>query len=85
MKKLTLIALQALFLTACHEAPAPKQEAPAPIVQGQQIRFSPNHPQLTLLSITAATATKSITVELPAKLVRAKTQTPIAKLNRAHL
>jgi cobalt-zinc-cadmium efflux system membrane fusion protein len=69
MKKLTLIALQAILLAACHEAPHPKQEAPAPIVQGQQIRFSPNHPQLTLLSITAATVTKSITVELPAKLV----------------
>ena len=69
MKKFTLIALLVLLLTACHEAPIPKQEAPAPIVQGQQLRFPPNHPQLALLGISAATATKSITVELPAKLV----------------
>jgi cobalt-zinc-cadmium efflux system membrane fusion protein len=38
-------------------------------VQGQQLRFPPNHPQLALLGISAAAATKSITVELPAKLV----------------
>ncbi len=69
MKKLTPIALLALLLTGCHEAPVPKQEAPAPIVQGQQLRFPPNHPQLALLGISAAVATKSITVELPAKLV----------------
>jgi cobalt-zinc-cadmium efflux system membrane fusion protein len=69
MKKLTPLALLALLLVGCHEAPAPKQEAPAPIVQGQQLRFPPNHPQLALLGISAAAATKSITVELPAKLV----------------
>jgi len=63
------IGLQALFLAACHEAPAPKVEAPAPIVQGNQIRFAPNHPQLALLSIAAASNTKTLTVELPAKLV----------------
>ena len=69
MKKLTSVALLALLLAGCHEAPVPKQEAPAPIVQGQQLRFPPNHPQLALLGISAAVATKSITVELPAKLV----------------
>ena len=69
MKKLSSLTLLALLLVGCHEAPTPKQEAPAPIVQGQQLRFPPNHPQLALLGISAATTTKSITVELPAKLV----------------
>jgi cobalt-zinc-cadmium efflux system membrane fusion protein len=64
-----ILALQALLLVACHEAPAPKVEAPTPIVQNNQIRFAPNHPQLALLSITAASSTKAINIELPAKLV----------------
>lgn len=64
-----VIALQALLLVACHEAPAPKTEAPSPIVQNNQIRFPPNHPQLALLGITAASNTKAINIELPAKLV----------------
>lgn len=62
-------ALSAALLSACHEAPVQKVEAPAPIVQNNQLRFAPNHPQLALLGITAASATQSLTIELPAKLV----------------
>jgi membrane fusion protein, heavy metal efflux system len=74
MKKtnLTLLiaaVINAALLTACHEAPAPKVESPAPIVQNNQIRFAPNHPQLALLGIAAASATQAINIELPAKLV----------------
>jgi len=47
----------------------PKQEAPAPITQGNQIRFVANHPQLALLTTAVAKGTESITVELPAKLI----------------
>jgi len=74
MKKTTLAllmlaTLSAALLCACQDAPAPKTESPAPIVQNNQLRFAPNHPQLALLGVTAATASQSITVELPAKLV----------------
>jgi membrane fusion protein, heavy metal efflux system len=62
-------ALSAALLSACHDAPTHKVESPAPIVQNNQLRFPPNHPQLALLGVTAATAAQSITIELPAKLV----------------
>lgn len=63
------LLLCALLLASCSEAPAPQAEAPAPIVQGRQLRFTVGHPQLKLLPVTAATAAAPITVELPAKLV----------------
>jgi membrane fusion protein, heavy metal efflux system len=63
------LSASAFILSACHEAPVPKAESPAPIVQNNQIRFAPNHPQLALLGITAASAAKTINIELPAKLV----------------
>lgn len=66
---LFVISLYSLVLAACHEAPTPKSESPAPIVQNNQIRFAPNHPQLALLGLTAASATQTLTTELPAKLV----------------
>ena len=56
-------------LSACTEAPAPVPEAPAPILQGNQLRFAPGHPQLALLGMASAAPGKAITVELPAKLV----------------
>ncbi|MES2414516.1 MAG: efflux RND transporter periplasmic adaptor subunit [Pseudomonadota bacterium] len=58
-----------LFLAGCSEAPAPVPEAPAPILQGNQLRFAPGHPQLAQLGIVSATPGKAIVVELPAKLV----------------
>ena len=65
-----LITASALaVLAACTEAPAPTPEAPAPILQGSQLRFAPGHPQLALLGIATAAPGKAITVELPAKLV----------------
>ena len=57
------------FISACTEAPAPAPEASAPILQGNQLRFAPNHPQLALLGLATAAPGKAITVELPAKLV----------------
>lgn len=63
------LLLCALLLASCSEAPAPQAEAPAPIVQGRQLRFTAGHPQLLLLPVAAATAALPITVELPAKLV----------------
>jgi cobalt-zinc-cadmium efflux system membrane fusion protein len=42
---------------------------PQPILQGNQLRFPSDHPQLALIGITAAAPGRAITVELPAKLV----------------
>jgi len=63
------VSFCSLILAACHEAPTPRPESTAPIVQNNQIRFAPNHPQLALLGLTAASATQTLTTELPAKLI----------------
>lgn len=57
------------LLAGCNDGPAPTPAAPAPILQGKQLRFAPGHPQLALLGIVTASPGKAITVELPAKLV----------------
>ena len=66
-----LLSLTALLLAlgACHDAPAPPIEAPAPILRGTQLHFPPGHPQLAQLGIAAASAGKAVTVDLPARLV----------------
>lgn len=64
-----LLALSALALSACNEPPATKPETPAPIVQGNQLRFTSGHPQLALLTLISAAPAKAISLELPAKLV----------------
>ena len=63
------LALGVALLSACGEAPAPQAEAPQPIVHGNQLRFPAGHSQLALLGVTAAAPGKTLTVELPAKLV----------------
>ena len=68
----------AIFITlttACSEAPTPKVEAPAPVVQGNTVRFTEKHPQLALIGTTAATPVKTLTIDLPAKLVWNEEQT----------
>jgi membrane fusion protein, heavy metal efflux system len=57
------------MLAGCNEPPPPAPEAPAPILQGNQLRFAPDHPQLALLGLATAAPGKAIVVELPAKLV----------------
>jgi cobalt-zinc-cadmium efflux system membrane fusion protein len=66
---LPTLALSVLALSGCNEGPASKPEAPAPIVQGTQLRFAAGHPQLALLTLTAAAPAQSIAIDLPAKLV----------------
>ncbi len=63
----TLLVL--VGLVACSEAPAPAPAAPQPILQGNQLRFPAGHPQLSLLTLTAAVPAKEITLEMPGKLV----------------
>ena len=70
MNTTTLLSVLSLaWLAACTEAPAPAPEAPAPILQGSQLRFAPGHPQLALLGTVIAAPGKAITVDLPARLV----------------
>jgi cobalt-zinc-cadmium efflux system membrane fusion protein len=66
---LTLGAFAIALLAGCNEAAPPAPEVPAPILQGNQLRFAPGHPQLALLGVTSAAPGKAIVVELPAKLV----------------
>jgi cobalt-zinc-cadmium efflux system membrane fusion protein len=63
------LLLAALLLAGCTERPAPKAEAPAPILQGKLLRFVTDHPQLKLLTVAPAAPAKAISIELPAKLV----------------
>jgi cobalt-zinc-cadmium efflux system membrane fusion protein len=67
---LGLLALATLALVACKDAPQPAPPEPAaPILQGSQLRFQPGHPQLALLTTTAASPASQVTLELPARLV----------------
>ena len=61
----------ALLLSACSkEAPPPTAPEPvAPIVQGEQLRFPPGHPQLLLLGTAAAAPPGRVITELPARVV----------------
>ena len=66
----SLIALVSLgALTACQDKAEPVAATPMPIIQNNQLRYPAGHPQLPLLVSTPATAAKSISVELPARLV----------------
>jgi membrane fusion protein, heavy metal efflux system len=66
----TLAFIGLLSLTACGEhSTAVNAPAPAPIVQGNQLRFADKHPQLALLGLSTARESKSTAIELPAKLV----------------
>lgn len=69
LKRTLITTVCALALSACTEAPPPKAEAPAPIVQGKLLRFTPGHPQLALLPVFAVEPAQTTTIELPAKLV----------------
>jgi cobalt-zinc-cadmium efflux system membrane fusion protein len=67
--------LAALILTAVaglaylnHGEPLVAPHAAEPIIQGQQLHYPANHPQLVLLVSTPAKAATSVTVELPARL-----------------
>ena len=72
VKRIVFYALTAsllLVLTACTEAPAPTPAIAAPVLQGRQLRFAPDNPQLALLGVSTAAASKTLTTELPARLV----------------
>jgi membrane fusion protein, heavy metal efflux system len=73
----------AIALAACSEPPAPPApEVAAPAIQGTQLRYPANHPQLTLLKLTDVRAATAVTLELPARLIwnEARTQRIYAPL-----
>lgn len=62
----------ALGLTACSKPESTEQTAAPiaqPVVQGQQLRFPQGHPQLALLTVSAAKADVPTWVEFPARMV----------------
>ena len=66
----TLIAIVSLVgLTACQDKAEPVAATPMPIIQNNQLRYPAGHPQLPLLVSTPAAAAKTISIELPARLV----------------
>lgn len=71
MTRSTLILLLAgvLALAACRDEPKAAAEAPAPTMQGRQLVYPAGHPQVAQVGITTASAAKTLTVELPARLV----------------
>ncbi len=63
------LLISLLVLTGCQEPAPPPAKAPPPILQGEQLRFAPNHPQLSLIGLVRATPAQTITVDLPARMV----------------
>jgi cobalt-zinc-cadmium efflux system membrane fusion protein len=51
-----------------HSEPLVAPHVAEPIIQGQQLHYPANHPQLALLVSSPAKAATSVTVELPARL-----------------
>jgi cobalt-zinc-cadmium efflux system membrane fusion protein len=67
--RLLLIASAALLVAACNEAPPAAPQVAPPIMQGQQLRFSPGDPQLQHIGLSAAAPARTLAVELPARVV----------------
>ncbi len=66
---LLALALSSLLLAGCQPPAEPPAKAPPPIVQGEQLRFAPNHPQLALISLATAAPAENLSVDLPARLI----------------
>jgi cobalt-zinc-cadmium efflux system membrane fusion protein len=66
---LPLLLAAALGLAACRETPAPAAAPAGPVLQGTQLRYPAGHPQLAQIGVVAAAPAKTLTVELPARLV----------------
>lgn len=73
----------AIALTACSEPPAPPvPEVATAVMQGSQLRYPANHPQLALLKLSDARPSTAVTLELPARIIwnEARTQRIYAPL-----
>lgn len=59
-----------LTLAACGKEPPPlPPEAPPPILDGEQLRYPADHPQLKLIEVSPAEQVNTIPAQLPARLV----------------
>ncbi len=66
----SVLLVAVLGLAACRDGtPAAPPAPPAPTLQGTQFRFPPGHPQLAQLGLATAEKARTLTVELPARLV----------------
>src|SRR3954451_13683115 len=64
-----LLLAAALVLGGCRDEPKATAEPASPSMQGRQVVYPPNHPQVAQLGIATASPAKTLTVELPARLV----------------
>jgi membrane fusion protein, heavy metal efflux system len=63
------LAAAVLFtLTGCSEPAQPTPDAPAAVLQGNQLRFPAGHPQLALLTTVDARPSTAVAIDLPARL-----------------
>ena len=65
---LTLL-LATLVIGGCSEPVSPKPSLAGPVIQGDQLQYPPDHPQVALLTTTAAVMATDIPVDLPARIV----------------
>jgi cobalt-zinc-cadmium efflux system membrane fusion protein len=65
----------ALILSACAEKTAPPPEPAAVVLQGNQLRYPSNHPQLSLLKAVDVRPSTAVAIELPARVVWNETKT----------
>ncbi|WP_427914035.1 efflux RND transporter periplasmic adaptor subunit [Ramlibacter sp. MMS24-I3-19] len=66
---LVLLVTAALGLAACRDEPRSAPEPAAPTLQGRTVVYPDHHPQLAQLGVTPAAPARTLTVELPARLV----------------
>jgi cobalt-zinc-cadmium efflux system membrane fusion protein len=65
---LTLL-LATLVIGGCSEPVRPTPSVAGPVIQGDQLQYPPDHPQIALLTTTAAVMANDIPVDLPGRIV----------------
>ena len=65
---LTLL-LATLVIGGCSEPVRPTPSVAGPVIQGDQLQYPPDHPQIALLTTTAAVMASDIPVDLPGRIV----------------
>ena len=63
-----LAAAVLLALSGCSEPVAPTPEAASAVLQGNQLRYPANHPQLALLTTVDVRPSTAVAIDLPARL-----------------
>ncbi|WP_300552438.1 efflux RND transporter periplasmic adaptor subunit [Limnohabitans sp. Rim8] len=63
------LLLVTLVIGGCSEPVSPTPSVAGPVIQGDQLQYPPDHPQIALLTTTAAVMATEIPVDLPARIV----------------